>query len=449
MATRTRQYDQLSTGYTTANGTTVPSYVRNYPFSFGSYSLHSAKNVSATITDQEPTAFTRREENSVEHVKNEAARFGGDGYFTCHDPLNIPVDVYMPFSMSGSVMYVPPPNPAVPNWGSLVDQLAASLDYRSKDASMLLISLKELSSTVRMIRNPFSLLTTDWRKKAKNLSARALAKDSANVWLEHLYGWKSFYSDLTSFSKACGKSTVDMLSNIEGHNDLQRFSAQQADTGTHPYAFGKDIGDYYWNYMKNVVTDWGPSTMWVANCRIHNVNWISTSRVYARYAGPATSVSAKTRKLLGNFDLSSWQSLRDTLWEAIPYSFVIDWFIDTRGLWAAFNKARISSLCGGHIGYSTKYVVRYMAEYYTGYNWAYNGRDPITDNVLPSNCVGRRDIKTGKGYLPATEPGTYTQYIRYAGFPTSIDSFVSQLANRGLTYSQLASGLSLLAQRFL
>lgn len=447
MFTRSRNRSTPAVGTTSFGGTVVP----NFPRLIQQTSTVSCdSDVDSYILDRMPTAYTRREENPVEHVRNLSGRWGGTGYFYSQHPYAYPVEATLHFSMTGSCKYVPPPNPLQPNWGGLVDELAASLDYRSKNSSMLLVSLKEIGSTVKMFKDPFSLMSADWRSVVKNLSARTLAKKSANVWLEQLYGWKSFYSDLTSFSKACGKSVVDAVSSEQATLDLQRFSATQTGSGTHANVFGGGYttNESMWSTLA-APSNWNLSYYWYPACRISRINWLTTHRMYCRYAGPMLRAASLARKLLGNFELSSWQSLRDTLWEVIPYSFVVDWFVDTRGIWSSLNRSRIASLCGGHIGYSTKYSVQYNVEYYSGFNWAYECRDYVTGVSYPTNQGGRWYIRDGRCLMPPIGNGEYTKYTRGIGFPSSEDSFYSNLTNRGLSFSQLASGLSLVAQRIL
>lgn len=368
--------------------------------------------------------------NPVSHTSNLSARWSGEIEFGYSPPTPTARCSY-----SGGLQYLPPTVPYAPNWGALLDQLSATLAGRTRNASMLLLTLKELGSTIAMFRNPFQLMKPNWRSVAKNHPAATLARKSANVWLEYLYGWSSFRRDLEAFATSSGRFVTQLLSEEVESEALSRFSSSQEETGVHANAYAGSItSDYYWaNYTTRPVTN----TLMGPAARIRP-RWKRISRVSCLASSAALASASKTRRLLSNFDVTTVQSFRDLLWEVIPYSFVIDWFVDMRGLWAPFNRWQIAQNLSSHLGYSTKMTCEYDVTFFVGkpydlyygaYPWGY--RNPSSASSLVVGC---------------SAPGRYVQYSRTAGFPPATD-WSTSLDRSGLSYSQLASGFSLIAQR--
>lgn len=403
-------------------------------------------DIESDILDRiDPGYGTYGAVNRVDHVKQQACVMSGGQKFL-YKKGNNPYDRDLELNVTyrGSIRYQPPISyyPS-PNWGGLVDELAATLAGRSKRACMLAITLKEIGSTVRMFRNPFSLVKPSWRKVANNHSARTLARKGANVWLEYQYGWKSFYNDITSLSQACGKSIVDVMNNDTDVPELSRFSATQAGTE----ALSPVFGGY-----SHSASDWGRvladprEYCWYGSYKI--LPHISYKyRVFCQADGATMEGASLTRKLLSNFDVASWQSIRDTLWEAVPYSFVVDWLVDMRGIWAPLNYAYISHLASGYIGYSTKYSWSYTAEYMPCRKWVTWNYDD-RNRWFPTPLFGYDPNYMIASPIASEAPGIGTRFYRTSGFPPS-QNWSTPLTSRGLSLSQLASGLSLIAQRIL
>lgn len=414
-------------------------YAPNYPRAYGtSYTATDYSYVAGISDIVDPGIGTFNAVNSIYHYKQSAGCFRGTQNFSFTPP-----DPFVDVEVAGSVRYWAPPNPSVPNWGGLVDELAATLAGRSKRSCMLAITLKELSSTISMFRNPFSLMKPSWRKVAKNHTARTLALKGANVWLEYLYGWKSFYNDLTSFSTACGQSVIDVINNDSDIPELSRFSATQTESGSHPPVIGGSGNNA--NDWLRAISDpiqWAFDSIYKVNAR-----WKSQHRVFCQADGAVLDGANLTKKLLSNFDLVNWQSVRDTLWEAIPYSFVVDWFVDMRGIWAPLNYAYISHLASGYIGNSTKYTYDFDVQYIPGWSWLWNGSDGH-GNFFASPKQYQVPTSFRNPICQSNGMGSGSEYWRNPGMPPSQDWY-NKLTNRGLSLTQLASGLSLVAQRIL
>jgi len=418
--------------------------LHSFPRAFSSANAATDYDLVAGMDDiVDPGIGTYQSVNRLYQYKQNSARWHSrHRYF--YEAANSPIsqDEYFDVLYRGSLRYWAPPCPSTPNWGGLVDELAATLAGRSKRACMLAVSLKEIGSTVQMFRNPFSLLKPSWRKVAKHHPARTLASKGANVWLEYQYGWKSFYNDLNSFSQAAGKSVVDVMNNDSDVPELSRFSATQADSGAFPVMFGGYMHDEAgWNSIFTNPRDHA----YYSSYRIMP-SWSCKHRMFCQYDGATLDGASVTKKLLSNFDLVNWQSIRDVLWEVIPYSFVVDWFVDMRGLWAPLNYAYISHLASGYVGHSTKYSYSYSCQYVPGFRWMYTNYDDW-NQYLPSPRMGYYPNEVVVD-TPLVAMGDGMEYWRSPGIPPSQDWY-SPITSRGLSLTQLASGASLIAQRIL
>jgi len=425
MRIRTRHCPNV--GYVTADGNRLPG--SGYPSPSASILFDDA--LYAYIQDVHPSR--KQDYNPVYQEVSCMAAWSGTTKYSYSPPVP-------PCTLNfiGGARYATPTIPYSPNWGALLDDLAAKLGGRIRNSCMLLLSLKEIGSTISMFRNPFNLLKPSWRKVANNHSASTLIKNGSNVWLEYLYGWKSFYSDLTAFARSSGSAMIDYLSDEYQQEALSRFSSNQTESGTRPNVYvGSITSDSMW--ADQLSRPAGNMTM--GPCvRIDSISWKRTSRIGCWASSRPLAHTNKIARVLANYDVATYQSLRDLLWEIIPFSFVIDWFVDARGIWGSLNSAIISSTAEKWLGYSTttdfEYHARMMpAIYYnllfSNTQWAYKYPIDMSEKVINSGSPGRSRI-----------------YSRTAGTPPTTN-FVNSLAKSGLSLTQCASGLSLIAQRIL
>jgi hypothetical protein len=115
---------------------------------------------------------------------------------------------------------------------------------------MFFVTLAEAQKTIRMIRNPFNLLRTNWRKLCRRETALSLHKKAANVWLEGQYGWNSFWYDVKASVKTYAKlKELATVRSLRG--SLIRLSEGDESSGslggdwTYDSLSGNEAG---WNY---------------------------------------------------------------------------------------------------------------------------------------------------------------------------------------------------------
>lgn len=321
------------------------------------------------------------------------------------------------------------------DWSNLVVTLARQVKGIVESKSLLAVTLKELPATIRMVRNPFGLLRHDWRKIAKRSTAAELARKGANLWLEYTYGWKSAYYDIGNFAV----STAKYMVSTQRYRDrgLERYGKAALSSLQTP---SPSMDDATWSYWKNQVE----------NCAVISNNFplrVVFDAPVVRY-----NVSCKASALLGEQILSltrlissyglSADQIVENIWEVVPYSFVVDWFVNTKKIFNAFRlndalktlwSARVHELC-----YSMKIGCTYRAQ--------------ALSNAIASSFnwwqVWSHLSKPQPSTVTLGEPGQIGHYVRQIGIPSGLGTG-SFWSNQGLSVSQGVSGFSLLFQRLL
>jgi len=327
---------------------------------------------------------------------------------------------------------------SVVSWPSLLVDLVSQVRNRLDTGYLAGATLAEFAKTVEMIKNPFGLMRTDWRNVVADLSAKALAKKSANLWLEHQYGWRALSYDIKSFVKATCKYD-DAMRNHMSTPVLDRYRKRSWLT-----LYSAMRNAYFWtssggSWPQGQITAWpGTSGNWYA-AKIDFSALQAVATVGCLGADTCEDHHNHLTKALQAFG-GDIKGLFDTIWELTPYSFVVDWFINTkalRGLGSALNvlqSARCSDLT-----YSVKLEQVVTAWCLPGticfYSiWPYN--DPWLHQP-----TGRWPLLTNYD-RPAIM--TNSVYVRNLGLPgLSLNQFLST----DLTATQLASGAGLLIQR--
>lgn len=184
------------------------------------------------------------------------------------------------------------------------------------------VFLGELMETVRMIKNPaqalrrgLDLYHSDVKKRLKK--SKHPNRTVRDTWLEYSYGWAPFVNDIHDIAKIACADPFRVRLPISG-SGLVEWNEEQPDVNRAPASIG------------------GP-LFWVSKYRRSN-------DVGVRYKGAvyAENTPPSFPEQLG----FSWSNLLPTIWELIPYSFLVDYFtnvgkviegVSTGPIWLAWG----------------------------------------------------------------------------------------------------------------
>lgn len=174
-------------------------------------------------------------------------------------------------------------------------------------------TLKDLGATVGMLRRPFKgafdLLSRMTKARNRHLGKTAVSATKANAgaWLEYRYGWKPLILDC--------EGLMDEASKKREHVNKRRLVARAGErlsyNNTRPFV--------------NQPLSEG-STFRVTGS--HNLEHEVTASAGVIYGVKNRTTSEELSRIFG----TRARDLPATLWEIIPYSFVIDWFVNV-GPW--------------------------------------------------------------------------------------------------------------------
>lgn len=166
----------------------------------------------------------------------------------------------------------------------------------------------ELSKTIQGLRNPaqaFRRSLDDWINSAKKQNPKRgldnLNRALSGSWLEYVYGISPLIGDLENAKEALAR-TLDRYENL-----YQRFSSVGEAEKIH-------VGDYLWAY--------GNDEDWMFRYRTREYKQATVKYYGQVYTAAILGNSVAQRQNLG-FTL---RDFAPTVWELIPYSFVIDYF---------------------------------------------------------------------------------------------------------------------------
>jgi len=211
---------------------------------------------------------------------------------------------------------------------------------------------------------------------------------------------------------------------------LERWSVSQngqCSLSPDQFPLGGDLSE--WNLYKNNRSDYcGMSMLKIGNYGAH---WKATVGCRQRVA--AVRNLARWQRVCQEFGLDR-NSILTTLWEVVPFSFVIDWFVDTQSVWSPLSMARLAAPDISNLGCSTVLEETFQVEYL-----------PPVHFGTPTWALSYLDYFSGCG--PITGSGGRTRkYVRVSGLP-GLSQIATIFKSRGLNSTQLTSGTSLVVQQ--
>jgi len=312
-----------------------------------------------------------------------------------------------------------------PDWISLISTLGDDVIGRLQAKTQLGVTLGMMAKTYRMVTNPFGLLKADWRQLAGHNSMSSLAEKGTNLYLEGRYGWRVLRNDMRSFCKAADKfydASQPVVAQESDSRSLVRRQVYEASTPSpsmSDYAFFSAA--LYAGATRN--TQGG----------IARVIW-GTPKVEACLACHALRTALQQYSAIDKFRQTFGLTFRDawpTIWNLIPYSFVVDWFVDQRVLGINVSKAIFGSESVSRLGYSMKVDYPFKVQWIPCVPWSSNA-DP--------------------GYFAVSDPTYFTSqegcihtYSRTRGLPDT----EGILTSKGLSLMHGVDATALLMQRVL
>jgi len=410
----------------------LPGYPTPFalPFPDRSDVIFNYKRSESMIDESSST--TRSQYNPVTHysvydahIKDEVRITSTYGYYPPYYPY-YNTDMYYDVRVRPTLASLYTDNTGLIDWASAISGLADQVNSLIRSKVLAGVSLLELAKTWRMVMNPFSLLKPGWRKAAGIHTAASLYKWGSNLWLENSYGWKPFFGDIENFAKAsvryqretailAQKSQARRLSN----------SVQSVLSCPNPTSTNSDVEAWKSSNKNNSYSL--PLVRCVFSAPI--VNARVTCMLQQHLLGPSREIT----RFLAIYGLEG-ASFFETLWELVPYSFVVDWFVNTKGIMDLARYTSASRTLQGQavskLGYSVKKMTSYRAELVP--------RWPTGYATLPSNITS-----FDPGILTSKVSGNISMYTRSLGVPPNETSV---FVTKGLSLNQLASGAALFSR---
>lgn len=393
-----------------------------------------------SITDDDTVLPGRRRYKAILHTKEEAAILG-ESVTTLHFTPPSPLSFWL--KMKGYMTRSMPSTPGSVPWTDLVVDLSKQVTDAIRTDFMGAVFLKEFGETVHMIRNPFGIISPALRRAIpRGMTAHTLSssKNLSSAWLEYRYGWTPLLGDITNFSKLWCK----LRESPEFDKVLQTWSRLSARYESYldcpPPAYKNGCSEVIWNSSLNDPNWFNVSIQGacgyyrlVTDAIVVKAN-VSCEKLVP--FGRAFSLIKQISILLG---LGNWMQIRDTLWEVLPFSFVVDWFINFNQVWLPAAHARLQQADIQNLGFSEKRTMYWHPEvllmYFAGV-WGIQVL-PGGGSFLPSATQGR---------LIRSRGGVTTSYQRSVGFPPLTEEIVR---SEGLGILHTLDGVSLFLQRFL
>jgi hypothetical protein len=175
-------------------------------------------------------------------------------------------------------------------------------NYRSRRTAFQSgVFLGELMEVVRMIRSPAKALREGLdhyhkvlKKRLRRSNPRNRKRIIQDTWLEYTFGWSPLVNDVRAAAELATAHPMAVFETIKGGAEIENLSTHLQGSHTVP-----------------------------TGCRV-NYTIVTTGAVVVSYKGAIRAENAPPTfpEQLG----LSWSNLAPTVWELIPYSFLIDYF---------------------------------------------------------------------------------------------------------------------------
>lgn len=170
---------------------------------------------------------------------------------------------------------------------------------------LMLVTMREAGETIHMIRTVFLRLwkvVMDMYKAAKRLNIKATIDTLSDLWLEYRYGWRPFFGEVSSIAEQLSKVDPKGVLSARGFD-------KQSPIATTATLRSK----YYIDSQTEIELE-------------HTIEPLSdiTTKSGFNYVNRPNSRNEDWKAIWG----LDWQSIASTAWELVPFSFVVDMFLN-------------------------------------------------------------------------------------------------------------------------
>jgi len=181
--------------------------------------------------------------------------------------------------------------------GAFLGELKEAIEMIHHPAAALRASLDRYHRIVRKNVRGFKRYRSFRTKKSERDALNVVV---ANTWLEAVFGWRPLLGDIDDGMKA--------LARLNTYRPTRKLVT----------AFGEDFPSPSSTVSSSVINNW-----------TYRVETLTTSRVLVKYYGmvlcDTSDLSSPASRFREEFGLR-WDQLVPTIWELIPYSFLVDYF---------------------------------------------------------------------------------------------------------------------------
>jgi hypothetical protein len=184
------------------------------------------------------------------------------------------------------------------------------LNASRRAEAQALVTIAETQKTVNMVVGLIPRLFNwfmDIYRSLKRFQIKKLFDITSDIWLEIRYGWRPLYGDIQNIQKALQPARIKGI---------------HATYGSDAATFEDECRSYHQAF----------------NLKVFNLNHKVTKKAIAKSG--FTYILHEDNNVLDRLGLH-FESLLSTAWELIPFSFIIDWFVDLGGLLAYESSVKV------------------------------------------------------------------------------------------------------------